>query len=175
MTARSARISGRRMAVIFYGTAGVWLGVDLLSKWYVFRALDPGRAYTFIPHILNLRLSMNEGAAFSLGRGWWPLFVAFSAVASVVVIWCAHRYGRRSRFLTVALGLLLSGALGNVYDRIFWAGRVRDFLDLHVGGWHYPAIFNVADVAICAGCGMILLYAFRKPEAVGSKGEKGRR
>ena len=174
MIARSARISGREMAVIFYGTAGVWLGMDLLSKWYVFRALEPGRVYRFIPHVLNLRLSMNEGAAFSLGRGWGPLFVAFSAVASVVVIWCAHKYGWRSRFLTVALGLLLSGALGNVYDRILLGGRVRDFLDLHVGTWHYPAIFNVADVAICVGCGMVFLYAFRKPEASVKKGKRGR-
>lgn len=162
------------MAVIFYGTAAGALALDLWSKWHVFRTLAPGVSYRFVPHVLSLQPWMNEGAAFGMGRGFGPVFVAVSVAASAAILWGVYRYGRQSGFLTAGLGLLLSGALGNVYDRIFYGWGVRDFLDLHVGGWHYPAIFNVADVAICVGCGMVILYSLRAPKAEGKGEEKWR-
>lgn len=163
MAAKPDLMSGRTMAVIFYGTTVAALALDLWSKWHVFHTLKMGPTYSFIPHLLSLRLSMNEGAAFGMGKGWGAFFVIVSLAASAAIIWGAHKYGRHSRFLTVGMGLLLSGALGNVYDRIFHAWQVRDFLDLHLGAWRYPAIFNVADMAICAGCGIIILYSFLAP------------
>ena len=152
------------MAVIFYGTTVAALALDLWSKWHVFRAMKMGQSYSFIPRLLSFRLSMNEGAAFGMGKGWGAFFVVVSLAASAAMVWGAHKYGRHSKFLLVGLALLLSGALGNIYDRIFHAWKVRDFLDLHLGAWHYPAIFNVADAAICIGCGIIILYSFRTPQ-----------
>ena len=101
-------------------------------------------------------LVYNPGAAFSLlsdAAGWqrW-LFIAIALVASAWIVWLLNRYQRQALF-SLALSLVLAGAVGNVVDRIFF-GAVVDFLDFHALGWHWPA-FNVADSAI--SCGAVLL------------------
>lgn len=153
------------MAVMFFSTAAAILLFDLWSKWHVSNHPPPGGRAALVPGLIEIiNVKMNEGAAFGLGKGMAPLFVLVSLLASAAMVWVAFRYGRSSRLLTVALGLLLGGALGNVWDRLFCGGKVRDFIDLYIGKWRYPATFNVADAAICFGCGMVFLYSFRKPK-----------
>jgi signal peptidase II len=109
----------------------------------------------------NLMLVYNRGVSFGLfnagagsGAGWNALL--FSLVAAVVVIGLLYWLRRvSSPLLAVAIGLIIGGAVGNVIDRIR-LGAVVDFLDFHVGLWHWPA-FNLADSAICIGVAAMLL------------------
>lgn len=108
--------------------------------------------------VLDLVLVRNRGVSFGMfGAGmvpWWAL----TLVALVIVGWLAAWLWRtESRVLAVALGLVIGGALGNVVDR-WWHGAVTDFIDLHAGGWHWPA-FNLADVAIVSGIAVLLIHS----------------
>lgn len=178
-SAESGLDSGRTTALVFASTSGLTLAADLLTKWITFqdfpfqafnaaptaaaRRLIAGPVHTVIPGLLDIHTVMNEGAAFSLGRGLSWLFIMFTIIVAPVILWTVWTYGRGSRVLTVALGLVLGGAFGNnLVDRLVYGGRVRDFIDLHAGNYHWP-IFNIADTAICVGCGLIILYSFLAP------------
>lgn len=106
----------------------------------------------------------NSGAAFSLlagASGWQRWFFTTIAVASGVVIalWLRKLDPRRQPLLSVGLACICGGALGNLIDRLIY-GHVIDFLHFHWGErWWFPA-FNVADIAITTGAGLIILDAF---------------
>lgn len=105
---------------------------------------------------LNLTLMHNTGAAFSIFRGATPwLFVALSIVVAVAILVWLRRHPHDSRLMASALSLVLGGALGNAIDRAT-RGFVVDFVDFHIGAWHYPA-FNLADSAICIGAALLII------------------
>nr|WP_040663083.1 signal peptidase II [Nitrococcus mobilis] len=124
-------------------------------------------AYQPVPlaALLNLTLSYNRGAAFSFlsdQGGWqrWLFITVAIGVCLFLLRWLAQLQ-RRERWLAVALGLILGGALGNVIDRLRY-GHVVDFIDVHYGRWHWPA-FNVADSAITLGLiGLLLQLWFER-------------
>jgi signal peptidase II len=102
----------------------------------------------------------NKGAAFGfLNRediGWQNgLFIAVTLLAAMVIFLLLRGATDRERLYAAGLGLVLGGAVGNVIDRLRF-GYVVDFLDFHYGDYHWPA-FNVADMAICIGAGLIIL------------------
>lgn len=146
---------------VFAGVAGGTLALDLLTKYWVFDWLALRRAEAIMPG-LNFHLVYNQGALFGMGQGMRPFFVGFALLAAVGITWAAATMGRKSALLNVGLGLLLAGAVGNMYDRIFHTG-VRDFIDMYVGEWHWYT-YNVADVAICAGAAAIVLQSILTPE-----------
>ena len=135
--------------------------LDQLSKAAVLGHFAPGDCS--LPHrepitpFLNLVLTCNRGMSFGLFNGGGGLnalmFSLFAAAIVTVLIYWLSRV--ESLLLAIAIGLIIGGAIGNVIDRIRW-GAVVDFLDFHVGTWHWPA-FNVADSAICIGVAMMLL------------------
>lgn len=141
----------------------MWLGVtalvivlDWFTKQRVSEALELYRPVEVFSW-LNITLAHNYGAAFSFlsdAGGWqrWFFIVLASVVSLVLLVWLL-RLPRREWVTGLGLALLLGGAIGNLVDRI-QLGYVVDFIDVHFGGWHYPA-FNVADSAIT--CGVILL------------------
>lgn len=113
----------------------------------------------------NLVHVWNTGAAFSFlaDAGGWQryFFVVIAALVSAYLIWFL-----RKPLLALerwAGALILGGALGNGFDRSV-RGYVVDFLDFHVAGWHWPA-FNIADIAIVCGAGLMLLAAFAHSDA----------
>jgi signal peptidase II len=132
---------------------------DQLTKAWATATLQPDQPRKLIGSILQLTLTRNSGAAFSIGTGatWILTVIACSVVVFVVIT--ARRLG--SRGWALALGLLLAGSLGNLTDRMFRApgpgrGQVVDFLQLP----HYP-IFNLADSAIVTAAVLIAVMAFR--------------
>ncbi len=117
-----------------------------------------------IPGFFTLRFAENRGAAFSLFAGSNEVVrKLFLLVIPVVVILAVFYYAftkREQSFrLSVALGLIAGGALGNLYDR-FLKGSVIDFIDFHFGSYHYPT-FNVADVGVFLGT-VLLVFSFRR-------------
>ena len=158
----------------------VLLGVswDLGTKQYVFDTLGlPGRsewewrAGDII--WFTLQTNLNYGALWGLGQGWAGLFAALSVVAIVGVLfflfWLQHA---RSWWLTIALGLVLSGAVGNLYDRLGWHGlldprtgerayAVRDFLYFRFFETFDWAIFNYADTYLVTGAIMLMIHSLK--------------
>ena len=135
-------------------------GADQLSKKLVLEQMLPGETHTVIPGLFALTYLRNRGAAFGLLADFdsgWILggLIALSALALALVgRWLWH--GPATAASGGGLALILGGALGNLFDRLR-EGSVVDFLDFHLGPYHWPA-FNLADAAIVVGAG-ILLYA----------------
>ena len=105
----------------------------------------------------------NYGAAFSFlhgASGWqrW-FFLGMGVAAAVFITWMLRRHGHQ-RLFAWALTLILGGALGNVIDRAIH-GYVVDFIQVHAGGWYFPA-FNVADSAITIGAILLILDELRR-------------
>lgn len=93
------------------------LGADLGTKAWAFRTLDPAQARPFVPGVLEFQLSLNAGALFGMGPGRGTLFIVASVAALAFVIYLFAGSSRWQRGAHVALGLILAGALGNLYDR----------------------------------------------------------
>ena len=134
---------------------------DRLTKTWVSLHIPLGGAIPIIPRVLRITHWTNEGAAFSLFADTasphvvrWAL-VAFTLVAALVIFIVLVRLGNQFTFTTIALALILGGALGNVHDRIVY-GSVIDFIEVHIFSYHWPD-FNVADSSVVTGACLLLL------------------
>ena len=123
-----------------------------------------GNPVEVIPGFFQLTLVHNSGMAFGLlggvafpGKAW--LLTAVSAGLLVAIVWFAWRAGPLSMMTVVGIAAMLSGAVGNILDRVLY-GYVVDFLDLYIGSAHWPA-FNIADAMICTGVGLLVLESVR--------------
>lgn len=158
----SAKRPGLHLAVLalFVAVAVVAFTVDRVSKILVVENLELGSPVDVIGQLLQFRYVENPGAAFSLGSGTTWIFAILASAVAVFIILFARRI--RSRGWAVMLGLLLGGNLGNLFDRLtrepsFGQGHVVDFIQV----WGFPAIFNVADIAIVSSMGLFILLTIR--------------
>lgn len=150
---------GRPLVALLAAVALVVLVVDQLTKIWAVATFTEGERVPLVGDLLGLTLLYNPGAALSIATGMTWVFTLAAVGVSVVVVRIAARLG--SRTWAVALGLLLGGAVGNLIDRLvrdpgFAVGHVVDFIaygDLFVG--------NVADIAIVAAAGLIILLSLR--------------
>ncbi|HRX83833.1 MAG TPA: signal peptidase II [Phycisphaerae bacterium] len=227
-TARPEHIGFKHpQSAIRAGSAHAWLwcvaiiglAADLWTKAWAFRTLDAVQARTWIPHVLEFQLSLNAGALFGMGSGKGTLFIAASVAALGFILYLFAGTTRRQHMLHLALGMILAGALGNLYDRatnrydrvhfagdqdamigtvedgpgdtiVFhpWfepdrtrranrtdltepvqrVGVVRDFLRIviRVGNRSlWPWVFNIADVLLVVGVGLLIIGYWRTPQA----------
>lgn len=147
------------MLVRGLATAIAVVVIDQLSKAGVL-GFFAGHAFgerKMVTPFFDIVLIYNRGMSFGLFNGGGGLnallfSLVAAAIVTVLIYWLSHV---ESPLLAVAIGLIIGGAIGNVIDRIR-LGAVVDFLDFHVGNWHWPA-FNVADSAICIGVAVMLL------------------
>ena len=154
---------GRAGALRWLWCSFIVIVLDQVTKLAAVYLLDQESAVAVLPN-LNLVLAYNTGAAFSIlstAGGWqrW-LFVGLALVIGVFILHWLRSLPRAARLTPLALSLILGGAVGNVIDRVR-IGAVVDFIDVHAGGWHWPA-FNVADSAICVGAALLVLGTFRR-------------
>lgn len=141
----------------------LWLGLsvlvivfDQLTKLWVTSTLQLGQSIDVTP-FFNLVLVYNPGAAFSFlsdAAGWQRWFFVILALGISAWLVAMIRFHAAERLMPLAASLILGGALGNVIDRLLF-GAVIDFLDVHAGGYHWPA-FNVADSAITLGVALLI-------------------
>lgn len=148
------------------GLRWLWLSVlmfiiDQATKYWTVQALDLYESYQILS-FFSFTYARNYGAAFSfLGdAGGWQryFFTAIALAVSVYLIYSLKRNGQAQRWTNIAFALILSGAIGNVTDRLI-LGYVVDFLDFDLGFYRWPT-FNVADIAIFIGAAMIILESF---------------
>ena len=147
------------------------VAADLATKAWVSATFRYGESVELAP-FLNFVLVHNDGAAFSFlaGAGGWQrwFFTAVAVVISAVIVWMLRKPGN-GRLLSLALSLVLGGAIGNLYDRVT-LGHVVDFVQVHAGGHYFPA-FNVADSAITVGVVLLVwdsLFTTHPPAGAGA-------
>ena len=159
MTARAARAAtrGRARWPIFIGIAVAVFVLDQLAKAWLVSTLSPGERIQVVGDYVRLIHSQNTGALFGLFRDQALFFAIVSVGVVGAIVWFHHSSGRNT-LLSVALGLLLGGALGNMADR-FRIGYVVDFVDVGLGDLRFYT-FNIADSAISLAILLLLLTAF---------------
>lgn len=164
--------------ILFWGIALGGMAFDLVTKSVIFERIGPppSRPVTVVNNVLELHTSYNPGALWGLGRSMPHsslFFAALSILAAVAICyWLFVRKAAADWRLTAALGLIMAGALGNCYDRLF-LGHVRDFVHFHVDPIGFDcAIFNFADNMLVAGAVILMLLALR-PEAPATPTEGG--
>ena len=142
---------------------------DQITKWIILDRLDLYHAITVVPGFFNITHVQNPGGAFGFLAQQSPLvrgivFLLMSFLAVCLIFWLYRKTPSTHRLLAVGFALIFGGAIGNLIDRVRF-GRVVDFLDFYIGGWHWPA-FNVADSAITVGITIFLLHVVlgRMPE-----------
>jgi signal peptidase II len=132
---------------------------QLVKAWILglFAAQPAGGGVVQVASFFNLVLAWNHGMSFGLFNSNAALNAAiFTVLAAIIVGGLVMWLWRvQEPLLAVAIGLVIGGAVGNVVDRL-WRGAVVDFLDFHLGEWHWFA-FNLADAAICIGVGLMLI------------------
>ncbi|MEF2229495.1 MAG: signal peptidase II [Pseudodesulfovibrio sp.] len=150
-----------------FGSASLWAGItvalDQATKAWVSSAMDVWTGHPVIPGFFNLVHVLNRGAAWGFldsdHIAWQrPLFIVVGLFALGVIGYMLRTADTSDRWLIHGLGLIAGGAVGNLLDRVR-LGVVVDFLDFYAGDYHWPA-FNVADIALTAGAGCILLSMF---------------
>lgn len=154
---------------LWFGISALVVVLDQLTKWMVVATIPYGESVSIFP-FFNLTLIYNTGAAFSFlseAQGWqrW-MFVGIALVTSLVLFIWLLRVADKNRLLSLALALILGGAIGNLWDRLY-LGYVVDFFDVYYKTWHWPA-FNIADSAIMLGAFFIIIDLFFSKEAAKS-------
>jgi len=141
------------------------VAADRLTKSWVAAHVRMGGAIPVIPRVLRITHWTNEGAAFSMFANTASphlvrmCLIAFTLVAAAAVLTGMILLGSRITTTTVALALILGGAIGNVHDRIVY-GSVVDFIEVHIVHYHWPD-FNVADSSIVIGACLLFLDSLR--------------
>jgi signal peptidase II len=145
------------------------IALDRLTKLWITRHVPSGSAITVIPRVFRITHVLNTGAAFSifadsLSPGAVRIgLIVFSILAAIIVAVLVWKVGRSFSLTSVALALILGGALGNLYDRIRFH-HVVDFLEVHIIHYHWPD-FNIADSCIVIGACLLLLEILHSQEA----------
>jgi len=177
----------RSRYLVFSLFAGVGLWWDLYSKWWAFSVLgfaqlpgdaqplsDPWLTWLWGPKVLFISTNFNYGALWGIGQGWSLVFAALSLLAAIAICyWLFVRGAASSLWLTVSLGLVMAGTLGNLYDRLGLHGlrrldgtpirAVRDFIYFKIIEW---PIFNFADSFLVTGAIMLIVHSFCQDLAV---------
>jgi signal peptidase II len=155
---KSRNSSGGSSFTVWIVLAAVVVLLDQVSKIAILKVFKPGQRMPIIDNWFDLTLAFNPGAAFSFlaGASGWQreFFIGIGVAATLFIVWMLWRHGHQKMF-SLALTLIMGGAIGNVIDRVLM-GHVVDFLLVYHGGWYWPA-FNVADSAIVGGAGLLIL------------------
>ena len=142
--------------LVFWSLLAGGLTLDLWTKKAVFDWLKPHEVLPVVSGFLQFVPALNDGAAFGWFAGKAYFLTAVSAVAIAAILGVFLLGGSRQRLVHVALGLFAAGVCGNLYDRIFNDGSVRDFIDVYYRSYHWHT-FNAADSLLCIGVGLLVV------------------
>jgi signal peptidase II len=142
--------------VLFAGIAIVIVVLDQLSKNWIVANLDPGEGMVVLGEWLRLVHGQNSGILFGMLPQSAPIFAIVSlGVTALIVVY--HAKAGHGIVTTIALGLLLGGAIGNLVDRLHY-GYVVDFVDMGIGAWRFYT-YNLADACITTSIILLIVMA----------------
>lgn len=144
-------------------TAALGLFADLASKSWILSYLgnpEEQKSIVIIDGYFRFVTVFNRGAVAGVASGKTTFLIVISAFAVVFLLWLFATSRSEQWYMQISVGMLLAGALGNAYDRIFNQGQVVDFIEINL---HFPPanpwpVFNIADILLCVGVGIILLF-----------------
>ncbi|ORU00695.1 Lipoprotein signal peptidase [Anaerovibrio sp. JC8] len=128
--------------------------IDQLVKSYVTASMHLGQSIPVINDFFHITYVLNPGAAFGMFANQRVMFIVVAVVLCAVVLYYRKQLAKESMLMKYGVSMLLSGAVGNLYDRL-QSGLVVDFFDFRV----WP-VFNIADIAICVGAALIVIDIF---------------
>ncbi|MBR1890517.1 MAG: signal peptidase II [Clostridia bacterium] len=132
------------------------IAVDLVSKYVLdARLVLDGNEVSAIPHLIDFKLVHNDGAAWGILAGKQAFLIFLAVVFIAIFVWYYIKEKNKTWLLTISVGLLVAGTVGNLFDRIFF-GYVRDFLMFDF--WKSFPVFNFADVLLCIGVVLFAIY-----------------
>ncbi|WP_166828855.1 signal peptidase II [Thalassoroseus pseudoceratinae] len=154
---------------VLLGILILGIGIDQGTKWWATQSLHPHTVHSYFGDTFRLTYALNPGAFLGLGgnlsataRFWLLTGLNSVFLVALIVVLIVNWKMRPISF--VSLALLLSGGIGNLIDRTTQNGLVTDFLNVGIGSLR-TGIFNVADMAIMAGAGILLWQSFRDEKA----------
>jgi signal peptidase II len=179
--------------LLFFAIAVAGCAADLSTKAWIFDRLGilNGRTWWMWEDRIGFQTSLNEGALFGMGQGGVPVFVALSALACIgILIWFFRGGAASSLLITIALGCITAGILGNLYDRLGMHGMkwppgcpphqagdlvhaVRDWIRVMIFGHTWPN-FNIADSLLVSGATLLIWHAWRGEEKEKDEGSKAK-
>ncbi len=159
-------------------SGGIIIALDQMSKIWVRHSIAPYETISLIPGFFNLVQVRNRGMAFGVlnrADAEWSSYILITAsfVAIALLLFWFAGIKQEGRGALVGLSLVVGGAVGNLIDRLRFH-EVIDFLDFHIGGYHWPA-FNLADSAITVGTLWLAVYLLFSDTATKKKTSKYRR
>ena len=144
--------------ILFFSIVVIGVIADLWTKHAIFQWLKdrPYEQFSIVDGFFRLVIRLNSGAAFSIATGKTGFLVAISVIVLAAIV-LYFIFGRiPQKLIQIALALFTAGIIGNLYDRIFNDGYVRDFIDVYYNDHHWPA-FNVADSMLCIAVGLLII------------------
>lgn len=138
------------------------LALDRITKYLVVRNIESGSVIVVIDRFFSLTNYDNYGAAWGIFQNGRFFFIALTTIVTIILIFLIAK--QKSCFLKTSLSIILSGALGNLIDRVV-KGGVTDFLYFTIGDYYFP-IFNIADICIVVGTILLLIHVifiYREP------------
>lgn len=154
-TEKQSLANGRTHLALTLIVAAAAFGLDRLTKILIEEAMQLRVAVPIVGEYVRLVLWYNAGAAFGIKLGGPWVHISLSVLAMALVIYMAWHTPRGDRLGLWGTGLILGGAIGNLYDRIA-AGKVTDFIDVGIGTYRWPT-FNVADSCVVVGIGLLII------------------
>ena len=145
----------KQSTIIGLCTIVALVALDQISKMWIVNRFMLHERMEIIPGFFDLTYLENTGAGFSIFEGYGKVFFGILTIVALVFI-VRMFWESKSKFVDGMLFVIVAGAVGNFIDRM-WLGYVRDFLSFHIFGWDFP-VFNIADICISLGFGLLLIY-----------------
>lgn len=152
--------------LLLLSIAGAIITADQVSKMYIHTHFRLHEELVIIPQFFNLTYLQNTGAAFGVFADLPPsyreiFFLVMPPIALLIILMLMRSFKENDRAGIVALSLVFGGAIGNYIDRLRFR-HVIDFLDFHLAEWYHWPAFNVADMAIVVGVGVLMFLEWTK-------------
>ena len=134
--------------------------IDRLTKMWAVSALANGSDIVIIKEFFQLSYLENRGAAFGIFQNKLIFLGGFTALLIIAMIIALLKYRKTSKLLAISLAIIISGAIGNWIDRLYY-NYVVDFISVHYKGVYSFPVFNVADVLVCIGTFFLAIYIIK--------------
>lgn len=132
------------------------IAADQYTKYFISNNMTLLERKEFINGFIDIMYIHNTGGAWGILSGYTWLLLLLTVIVMIICIVLLFKFAKKSRLLFWTISLIMAGGIGNMVDRIFRGGKVVDFL--HFEFWPTFPIFNIADIAVVVGAGLLILY-----------------